>query len=720
MAQRISQTPVVQFNKGLVTEAGELTFPEGASVDELNMSLERTGSRRRRLGIQYEQDFQLASGTDAVVGAITSVNIWKNAGAVAGLNFVVVQLGGTLHFFQEGSGALSANKKSFTVDLTTKARPSGFGASTAVVQVASIQGNLIVASSECNTFQVEYDDDTDTISTKTLEFRVRDFEWQGDRSTYSEDLATGSVTDARKYDTQNAGWKGEKGDAALIAYDTAETAYPALVLPWYSGKNSSGDFSVAEWKKIFSGTSLIANGSYIYDLYDIDRNTASGLANVSNYTETTRFKAVVSYAGRMFYGGMSNKNTSNLFFSRLVQQSNDLGDCFQSNDPTAEGLSDLLDTDGGVINIPEAYNIRKLHVLGSQLLVFAENGVWSIKGIDDVFRATGYSVNKLGDAGLEYESSFVAEEGGKPYWWSSSGIHTLSVSPEQQTLTVTNISLSTIQTFFNDISASKRTEVRAAYDSFNKRVGWFFPKNSASDFGKLERVLWLDETIPAFYPWEISEGASGQYVLAPFFLQGSGTSDVAFNVVDSNGDNVVDSSGNFVVVTRKGRDYSSSALIMLVRDASGKVTFGEFTNSSFLDWDATSYNSFVEGGYNFMGDLTTKKNVMYFTSFCEVTEEGVMSSDGNSFDFIRPSSCLVSTYWDFSRTPSSVPQELYRLKKLPVPSASGQFDYPEEVTTSRLRLRGRGRSLRFRFDSTEGNDFHLLGYDIIGGKNPRL
>ena len=44
MAQRASQKPTVQFNKGLVTEAGELTFPEGASVDELNCSLERDGS----------------------------------------------------------------------------------------------------------------------------------------------------------------------------------------------------------------------------------------------------------------------------------------------------------------------------------------------------------------------------------------------------------------------------------------------------------------------------------------------------------------------------------------------------------------------------------------------------------------------------------------------------------------------------------------------------
>jgi hypothetical protein len=58
MTQRVSQKAVVVLNKGLNTEAGELTFPEGASVDELNFQLERDGSRRRRLGLKFESGFQ--------------------------------------------------------------------------------------------------------------------------------------------------------------------------------------------------------------------------------------------------------------------------------------------------------------------------------------------------------------------------------------------------------------------------------------------------------------------------------------------------------------------------------------------------------------------------------------------------------------------------------------------------------------------------------------
>jgi hypothetical protein len=417
---------------------------------------------------------------------------------------------------------------------------------------------------------------------------------------------------------------------------------------------------------------------------------------------------------------MSNKNTSNIFFSRLIQQDEDLGECFQVNDPTSEEFADLLDTDGGVISIPDAYNIQRLHILGSQLLIFAENGVWSIKGIDGVFRASSFSINKIGDAGLEYAGSFVAEDGGRPYWWSASGIHTLAVSKEQQTLTVNNVSLTTIQAFYDGINANKRAQVKSAYDSFNKRVGWFFPKNTTSTEGKLDRVLWLDETLPAFYPWEISDGDTNQYILAPFFIDGNATTAVEFNVVDSNGDLVVTSSGDSVVVRRLGREYNSSALMMLVRDANGQIAFAQFTDATFKDWGKGSYNSFVEGSYDFIGDMTTKKNVLYMVPYCEVTEQGFFDEGDGSYNFIRPSSCLATAYWDFSTTPTSKEQEIYRLKKLPVPDGAGVFKYPETVTTSRIRMRGRGRSLRMRFESTEGNDFHLIGYDLISGKNTRI
>ena len=47
------------FIKGIITEASPLTFPENASSDEENFVLNRNGSRRRRLGVDYETDYVL-------------------------------------------------------------------------------------------------------------------------------------------------------------------------------------------------------------------------------------------------------------------------------------------------------------------------------------------------------------------------------------------------------------------------------------------------------------------------------------------------------------------------------------------------------------------------------------------------------------------------------------------------------------------------------------
>lgn len=714
MAQQITQKPTVVFNKGLITERGELTFPEGASVDELNMSLERDGSRRRRLGLEYESGFQL--GPAHTQGSITSTHIWENVGGVSGLTYIVVQNAGVLHFYQESSGALSANKKSFTVDLTAYARPGGFGASSAAVQTTTIEGILVVASREINTIKVLYDDDTDTISVEEIEFKIRDFEFQGNVQEYQEASDSSTVSAEREYDTKNSGWTGTKGDAALSSYISSQSAYPPLSLPWYAGKDADGNFSVSEYQNIFSGTSLIANGTFVLDLYNQDREAASGVAGL-DYTETSRFKTVTTFAGRVFYSGLSNKYSNKVFFSRLLFQTERLGDCYQINDPTSEDFSDLLDTDGGVIDVQGAYNIQKLQVLGPFLIVFAENGVWTINGVDNVFRATEYAVNKITEVGLAYEGSFVSAQG-RPYWWSDSGIHTL-ISDESGALVEQNLSINTIQTFWGEIDASKKAQIKGVYDEFNQRVAWLYPDDGETTDYKRNNILFFDEQLAAFYPWRVSDASADQYMLEPIYVKGKLTGQVEFDVIDSEGNLVVDSNGDQVVVSRDARNYTSSQLTFLVRDTTGQLTFATFTDIGFVDWGSENYSSYAESGHNFIGDLTLKKNAIYVTIHMSVTEEGITGNDTTGFDYIRPSSCLVSSYWDFKTTASDTAQQAYRLKKLPTPESAGAFDYPFTVTTTRLRVRGRGRSMRLRFESEQGKDFHLLGFDVIAGRNRR-
>lgn len=716
----LSQKPTNILNRGLITEAGELTFPEGASVDELNCSLNRDGSRRRRLGIEYESGYTSKTYTSWSDGAVTSTHSWPNPGGVAGKTFVLVQVGNILSFYdvQQNDALSQGYQTGKDIDLNTYNRPTGNGSSEAVIQVANLFGYLVVVSPEINAIILTYDADLDTITTQEINLRYRDFSWRGDKTTYEDGVATGSVTEERKYDTYNTGWRGPVGGPALTTYISSETEYPPLTHAWYSGKNSSGNFSVAEWQKIYSGSSLIANGSFILGVYDGDRRAVSGLATIANALEETRFSTVATFADRIFYAGMSStRNTSNIYFSRLCTCASNFGECFQQNDPTAEDFSDLLDTDGGVINIPEAYNIRKLHVLGPSLMVFAENGVWQIRGVDDVFKATSYAVNKVSDVGLYYPESFVSAEG-RPYWWSDAGIYTLQASEEGSALTAANISLTTVQTFWEAIDATARGQCRAAYDSLNNRVFWLYPDEGFSINNKMNRVLIFDEQLQAFYPWKIADTTgTTPYVLDAIYLKGSGASSIESQVITLSGDTVVDSGANAVVVTRSATFFSSVSLKLLTVDATGKLTFSEFTNTDFLDWGSADYSSYFLAGYNFLGDLTTKKNVVYTTVYFRRTEGDLIGNDVDGYVFDRESSCLMSAYWDFRDTASSVAQQVYRKKYMPLAPTS---TYPKTVIQTKIRLKGRGRQVLLRFDSEQGKDFHLLGFDLIANSTGRV
>ena len=83
MPQRLAQKAVNNFVKGLITEAGELTFPESASVAEDNCDLRRDGTRRRRLAVRKELSYALSGFTvDSTV--VFTVGDWLNVGGVGG------------------------------------------------------------------------------------------------------------------------------------------------------------------------------------------------------------------------------------------------------------------------------------------------------------------------------------------------------------------------------------------------------------------------------------------------------------------------------------------------------------------------------------------------------------------------------------------------------------------------------------------------------------
>jgi hypothetical protein len=391
------------------------------------------------------------------------------------------------------------------------------------------------------------------------------------------------------------------------------------------------------------------------------------------------------------------------------------------NDPTSGELSDLLDTDGGFVNIPGAYDIKKLHNFGADLYVFAENGVWRISGVDGVFRATEYSVQKLSEDGIVDLGSFVSASG-RPYWWSNNGIHSLTIQ-EGGGVGVSNLSVSTIQSYWESISADKRALVRGVYDKLRRRVVWLYPSEGETNENKRNRLLILDEVLSAFIPWTISDQSTNtDYLVDAVFNSGIGSQQITYNVVDSSGNQVVDSAGDPVVVLRSGSSVSSSGITALVVDGTtGSYAFGTFSATDFLDWGDADYSSYAETGFNFIGDATQKKTGLYATTYLKTTETGWEVS-GDGYVTVRPSSCLMTVFWDFKRKSSFAPQQLYRLK-YPVAvdiSDLNTYDYPTTLVVSKIKLRGRGRVMRMRFESESGKDFHLIGYDMIAQRSGRF
>ena len=71
----------IEFNtfvKGLITEAGPLTYPEGASLDESNFVLNRDGSRQRRFGIQFEDGGTPRAATSIETDDVLASFQWSN------------------------------------------------------------------------------------------------------------------------------------------------------------------------------------------------------------------------------------------------------------------------------------------------------------------------------------------------------------------------------------------------------------------------------------------------------------------------------------------------------------------------------------------------------------------------------------------------------------------------------------------------------------------
>lgn len=222
------------FVKGLITEAGYLTYPEDASTDELNTVLHRKGNRTRRLGMDYETGSTAVPLPGYRTTDPTVEYLWKAVDNIADVNFFVVQVGDKLHIFDTVSTPLSAGKKGFVVNLQDFKSPTATTQQVrnTHVQMVAGKGFLFVVQEFIDPFSIEYERSTDTINTIRVVIQVRDFD--GVNDGLPNDAEPTDLSVEHHYNLKNQGWVtpgskpattsgGTTSDGAYIDPHTGET-----------------------------------------------------------------------------------------------------------------------------------------------------------------------------------------------------------------------------------------------------------------------------------------------------------------------------------------------------------------------------------------------------------------------------------------------------------------------------------------------------------------
>ena len=105
------------------------------------------------------------------------------------------------------------------------------------------------------------------------------------------------------------------------------------------------------------------------------------------------------------------------------------------------------------------------------------------------------------------------------------------------------------------------------------------------------------------------------------------------------------------------------------------------------------------------------------------TEQNWVDDGEGGLELDNPSSCLMTSKWDWNDTSAngrfSDQQEIYRRRRLLIPSGAGEFDSGEEYLTYKPRVRGRGKAVRFKFEQKETMDMKILGWTITWSMKPR-
>ena len=478
----------------------------------------------------------------------------------------------------------------------------------------------------------------------------------------------------------------------ISTWFTAIGNYPSNADIWWIYKNSAGTFAPATTINNFPAPSTpAAKGYFIMNEFNQQRDALSSLTTLTDVTTIVRPKTGTWFQGRVWYTGCDSAVnvsgnapayswTENIYFSQIVNDVSQFGQCYQTNDPTSETLFDLLPTDGGVIRIQGCGSIYKLFPLQNALLVFASNGVWYITGSQGIgFTANDYTIVKLSSIQTISSTSFVDVQG-LPYFWNEEGIY--KVAPAKQgtgllsnplhvnPLELNPITLGTILSFYNTIPLSSKKYARAAYSPIDYTIQWIYRDTEAStitDRYKFNKILNYNTSNNAFFPYTVNNSAA--------------------------------SINSILYVVGPGGSTSPDPIIKYVASVGDLTTFAEEHDVTYRDWASTTpvnYESFFVTGYKLKGQAIKQSQPQYLQMYSR--------SDGITSGY------NIQGIWNYAIDRNSNKYgNIQQVTILGSPYHSTVF--------KRHRIRGSGYTLQFKVGSNTGMPFDIQGWATVDAVN---
>ena len=771
MTRKSSAIEVNNFVGGLITEASPLTFPPNASVDESNFVLNRNGSRQRRLGMDFETNYNdIVTTTTALQGvdlAVTSFR-WVDVSGDNNLQLAVVQTGDVLTFFNINRQPLSS-EPIFTYEIG--------GLETNVqVSYANADGVLVVATGQGKVLIFSYEEGV--ITPRFGELLIRDLfgvevHYNGLNLRDGNNVAVRPLTlpYGHLYNLRNQTW-------ALPARPGAEEYKEDNVWTfWYTDDYnrypSNADLATASMYPLPDDTHDRVGDRFFapaaqfdepvstdaprgYFIIDALNRGQSRLVEYQKYQDrfateglfgraAIRYgsgglpvdrtlggpSVVASFSGRVCYAGFngdlvggddhSPRMSSYILISRLIEDPTDLNKCYQRGDPTASDNNELLDDDGLFLRISGAKKIKRMINIDSSLLVFAENGVWALEGGSEYgFSSTNFKVSKVSNSGCEGPYSIVYLDDSVIYW-AKDGIYVVGRG-EGGLITAENITENSIQTFYNDIGSQEREYCQGIYQAVDRKVRWLYNARPGSTGSPKELIF--DVTLKAFYPWEIKTIASGYpkpmcMVDSPEYAAEDYDDNVVYNgvLVEYNTDQVA--VGGTIASSRDRKLFYITAKSI---DPVITYSFSSYKDETFSDWKSVDGFGVDSGAFAITGwmpddEFQRNKQAVYTTFHFNRTENSVIDVDGELV-LGNPSSCIVQAQWDWSNSYVSNrwgPEfQAYRYGRLfTVDSAQDTYDTGFETIQTKNKMRGKGKVLSIKIKTEPGKDCQLLGWSMI-------